>query len=525
MRAKSQHSSLFEWLGLLLPYPILIWFYLPILHGLWSKILNDENYSFGLLLPFVVGFIIYRKWPQIQRTVLKPTWLGLVVMVIGFILNFFWILGGVVYLGYLSLFLVIIGLLMLQGGFRLIRILAFPIFLVFIMLPLPETLVKAVTFRLQLLSSFLAARTLEYLGYPVFLQGNIIDLGYRKLQVVEACSGMGYLISALVLGFIFCYFFQRRSWKVLILLLSIFPATILANVIRLVSIAFFPILQAGVWHVGIGLVIFILVFYYLVLINWILNTLSPPPVAPPVTSAPAAEQTPSPRSQASHYLYNLAGLALVILAIPITFYLSQTKPVPLVQNFDRFPLKIGNWEGSRSYIDPTILKVLGTDEYFEATYVNPQHGPVSLWIAYYADHYREKGLFHNPLTCMVGGGWNLVREQQSELAPGLSVRNLLIERSGVQQMVYYWYLQGNRWLASEYSLKIYLGLDAIFSRRNNGALIRLITPASPSAKEAQERLRLFARSLLPVMQQFFHIEKHPGTAVGKERVAGKPDHG
>lgn len=517
-----QLPFLWKWIFIFLPYPVLIFFYWPVLCILGDRIANDENYSFGLLLPFVIVYIIYCKWPQIQQTVFRPTWLGLVVMFIGFILNLFFTLSRVTYVGFLSLFLVVFGLLMLQGGFRLIRILTFPLLLFFIMLPLPLVLVKVVTFRLQILSSFLAAKTLQGLGYPVFLQGNVIDLGTRQLQIVEACSGLGYLISALVLGIIFCYFYQRRHWKSLILLISVIPATVLANALRLVCIAFFPFLQAGLWHMAIGLIIFMLVFFNLTVINWLLNKLSPPPVAQSVKSAIPKETSPLD-SRVSHNLYYLAGLALVILAFTVSQQIGHTKAVPLVQNFDRFPLKIGSWEGSRSYLEPSIIEVLGTDEYFEANYANLQHGPVSLWIAYYPDNYKEKGVPHNPETCMVGGGWQIVRDQQLEISPGSPVRYLLMERSGVQQVVYYWYLQNNRWIASQSFFKIYLTLDAVINRRNNGALIRLITPATPGMEEAQGRLRLFAQSLLPVLQQFFQVDKNTEPTIGKERVAEKGD--
>jgi exosortase D (VPLPA-CTERM-specific) len=523
MKNKVQVSLLPKWLLIILPYAILIWYYWLILCIILSRFTGDESYSFGFLLPFVIVYIIYYKWAQIQRTIFKPSWLGLVVMVIGFTFNYLWTVSRVSYLGFLSLFFVVIGLLMLQGGVRLIRILAFPILLFFIMLPLPLVLVKAVTFRLQILSSFLAAKTLQGLGYPVFLQGNVIDLGNRQLQIVEACSGLGYLISALVLGIIFCYFYQRRHWKVLTLLISVIPATVLANALRLVFIAFFPFLEVGFWHMAIGLIIFMLVFFELTLINWLLNKLSP---AQSSMSAPAPEKTSPHESRVSHnlYKYNLAGLALVILMVLVTWQLGHTQPVPLVQNFDRFPLKIGPWEGSRSYQEPAILKVLGTDECLEANYVNPQHGAVSLWIAYYPDNYKEKGIPHSPQVCMVGAGWEILRDQQIELAPGLPVRYVLLGRSGVQQVVYYWYLQNNRWLASQNSMKIYLTLDAILNRQNNGALIRLMTPATPGVAEAQKRLRLFAHSLIPALQQFFHIEKNPELTVGKKRVRGNGDH-
>jgi exosortase D (VPLPA-CTERM-specific) len=523
MKTRILSPSLFKWLPVFLLYTILIFYYWPILYILGDRLAKDENYSFGLLLPFVIAYIIYGKWPQIQRTAINPTWIGLIVMFIGFGLNFIFAVSRVSYLGYISLFLVIIGLLLLQGGFRLIRVLAFPIVLFFIMLPLPLVLVKAVTFRLQIFSSFLAAKTLQGLGYPVFLQGNVIDLGIRQLQIVEACSGLGYLISALVLGIIFCYFYQRRLWKVLILLISVVPATVLANALRLVCIAFFPFLQAGFWHMAIGMIIFILVFLCLSLNNWLLNKLSPPPIAP--SEMPAIPESSPPDSRVSHNLYNLAGLALVILAVTVTLHLGHTQSIPLVQDFDRFPLKIGPWEGSRGYVEPAILEVLGTNEYFEGNYFNRQYGQVSLWIAYYPDNYKEKGVPHNPETCMVGGGWKIVSDQEIELAPNLPVRKLLMERSGMRQVVYYWFLQNNQWVSGMSSLKIYLTLDAILNRRNNGALIRLSTPVNSSVEEAQERLGLFADSLLPALREFFHVVKGKGSALKLKRAAGSGDNG
>ncbi len=525
MRTKVQLTLTLKWLLIISPYPILLWFYFPILDGIWKRIATDENYSFGLLLPFVIAYIIYIKWPQIQRSVFNPTWVGLAIMVIGFTLNFFWTLGAATYLGNLSFFLVVIGLLMMQFGFQLIRLLAFPMLLVFLMLPLPNTLLKAVTFRLQLLSSFLAAKTLSSLGHPVFLHGNVIDLGYRQLQVVEACSGMGYLITALILAIIFCYFYQHRYWKVSILLLSVVPASVLANTGRLVTIAFFPIFQEGFWHMAIGLIIFIFIFFYLMLINMILDKLDPPSVSQPARSAPTPRETSASYLQRKFNWYHLAGLTVVILAIPITFHLNLIQSIPLPRNFDQFPLQIGPWEGRRSYVEPAILKILQTNEYLEASYANSKFGPVSLWIAYYPDNYRQKGFQHNPEICMVGGGWKIVREEQTDLAPGLPVKYILLEQSGKQQIVYYWYLHNNRWIASEISFKTYLGLDALFKKRNDGALVRLITPAAPNVTEAQARLRDFGQYLIPALQQFFQLDEKLGTTVVEKKAEGKKDHG
>jgi EpsI family protein len=266
-----------------------------------------------------------------------------------------------------------------------------------------------------------------------------------------------------------------------------------------------------------------LVFFYLTVINWLLNKLNPSPVSQSAISAPAPKEIASPASQVNRYPYNVAGLALVVLAVTVTVHLGHTQPVPLVQNFDRFPLKIGNWEGSRGYLEPDIIKVLETDEYLEVNYVNPQPGPVSLWIAYYPANYKEKGIGHYPEACLVGAGWKIVRDQQIELAPGLPVNYLLVERSGARQVVYYWYLQNNRWIANQTSFKIYLTLDAVLTRRNNGALIRLMAPVVSNVEDAEARLRSFAQPLLPALQQFFHMDKSPGPTVRFDKAEGKAE--
>lgn len=69
-------------------------------------------------------------------------------------------------------------------------------------------------------------------------------------------------------------------------------------------------------------------------------------------------------------------------------------------------------------------------------------------------------------------------------------------------MVYYWYLQQGSWLASEYSSRLSMGWNGLLRYRNDGAIVRLITPAQPSVGQARERLEGFVRLLIPVLPQF-----------------------
>ena len=199
---------------------------------------------------------------------------------------------------------------------------------------------------------------------------------------------------------------------------------------------------------------------------------------------------------------------IVMVAGYLAHRVGNIAPVPLRQSFDNFPLHLGPWQGKRTYIDPAMFEATSANAYLEATFSNVAHESVSLWIAYY-ENQKGRGSVHSPFTCLTGGGWTLIESQVTDLAPGLPVRCMVMEQGGTRHLICYWYLQRGRWLANEYLNKLYLSYDGLMSRRADGALIRLITPAGPDVKSAQERLTSFARLLVPVLPQFiaYHQEK------------------
>src|SRR5207253_2194127 len=87
--------------------------------------------------------------------------------------------------------------------------------------------------KLQLWSSQLGVAVIRLFGISVYLEGNVIDLGSYKLQVVEACSGLRYLFPLMTLGFIAALFFRAPLWKRSILFLSTIPITVLMNSFRI----------------------------------------------------------------------------------------------------------------------------------------------------------------------------------------------------------------------------------------------------------------------------------------------------
>lgn len=182
--------------------------------------------------------------------------------------------------------------------------------------------------------------------------------------------------------------------------------------------------------------------------------------------------------------------------------LAQAPPVPLLQSFDHFPLVLGPWQGRRGDIDASTVKVLGTKDYLNATFVGPGNKTVSLWIAYYGNLRKQAGIVHSPFYCMTGSGWTVKEEKEIEMLPGKPANYLLMEQGRDRQVVYYWFMQRGRWLSGMYSNQIYLGFDNLMSGRADGALIRLMTPVDPDVQSAKARLDDYAKLLVPLLSKF-----------------------
>ena len=115
----------------------------------------------------------------------------------------------------LGFLVVLAGLVLALGGSSLLRLTIFPIVLLLFCIPPPHFVNAQLSWRMQLVSSWLGVEFLRLFGYSVFLEGNVIDLGAYKLQVVEACSGLRYLYPLMSVGFLMAYMYQGAlRWRI-----------------------------------------------------------------------------------------------------------------------------------------------------------------------------------------------------------------------------------------------------------------------------------------------------------------------
>ena len=227
----------------------------------WSK----PEYSHGyLIIPialYLFLLILDREGKPPNQVPARRT-PGVVTVIAGLILG---LLGNLVQIPDIvtyGLIVCIAGLVLtVLGTYRGLRFWAPVAYLVF-MLPLPTFVYLPLSIKLQSLSSELGVGLLSLFGVPVFLDGNIIDLGTFKLQVAEACSGLRYLFPLMSFGFLFAVLYRGPIWHKILLFLSTIPIAVLMNSFRIAVVGFlvnrYGIKQAeGFLHFFEGWVIFL----------------------------------------------------------------------------------------------------------------------------------------------------------------------------------------------------------------------------------------------------------------------------
>lgn len=495
-------------LGVLLGF--LYWDGLVFAAEVWFE---SPEYSHGVMIPFIALFLVWQQKERLRTLVLNPTWLGPTLLLLGLALNLLGKLSALYILIHYSLIVVLAGLVLSYWGPGGLRLLGMPLLFLVLMIPLPNILYKGLSSELQLLSSQLGVSLIRLFGISVFLEGNVIDFGKMKLEVVEACNGLRYMFPLMTVGFILAYFFRAPWWQRVLIFLSSIPVTVLMNSLRIgiigVMVEYWgPAMAEGFLHDFEGWLVFMASCAILLLemavfarvngyrLRQTLSISSPTPSS--VSSTPLILGKPI-----------ISCGMLIIMAVMLHIFVStRADVVPSRSMFTQFPLEISDWRGHQSAIDQEYIDVLKFDDYLMADYVHPPLEAVNLYIAYYATQ-RAGQSTHSPRTCIPGGGWEIESLDQRTLrmsTPGktLDVNRVLIRKGEERQLVYYWFQQRGRVVTNEYAVKWYLLWDAITRHRTDGALMRLTTriPPMQDVAVAESQLNGFAEKMLSQLPRY-----------------------
>ena len=296
-------------------------------HSWWT----DENYSHGLLIPFIISYIVWSQRERFARAAQRSAMVtGLIAVWAALLALWAGVAGAELFLQRASLVLMLAGTVLYFWGFALLRLLVVPLFLLLLAIPIPAIVFNKIAFPLQLFASRCAVWAMMVFDIPVLRQGNVIELmplgamETKKLEVVEACSGIRSLMTLVTLAVVFAYFTHSRGgtnpsgeypsdnskakgllrtaagamsrlksywfWRSTVILLSAIPIAIFTNALRVsgtgVLAHYYGTKVAdGFFHSFSGWVIYIVAFLMLFSVGWILDR-----------AKPTSNKTPNSRS-------------------------------------------------------------------------------------------------------------------------------------------------------------------------------------------------------------------------------------
>jgi len=242
-----------------------------------SDWIRDDNNSHGFLILPLSLYFVWERRRRLLEAQARPAWGGMLLAAAGVVLT---VLDMHPFVNRMAMLLALAGILLGLLGRERLRVLAFPLLFLLLMIPIPAIILNQVAFPLQLVASKFGEWTLASCRVPVLREGNVIHLANTSLEVAEACSGIRSLVSLLTLGIVYGYFMESRLWVRVVLALATAPVAIVANAARVAGTglaAHYYGEQAsqGFFHAFSGWVVFIVAFAMIFAIHRVIRFAAP----------------------------------------------------------------------------------------------------------------------------------------------------------------------------------------------------------------------------------------------------------
>ena len=258
--------------------------YYMLAHTVWA---TDEQ-GHGPIILAISLWLMWRRRAEYQALEARPaTWSGAVLLLIGFLL---YMLGHTQQLETFevaSQILVLAGCLLVLKGPGALRLMAFPLFFMIFMVPLPSVLVQIITVPLKTAVSYVAEAILHQVGYPIARTGVILSVGPYQLLVADACAGLNSMFTLEALGLLYMNLMNYTSIpRNVTLAVLIIPISFIANIIRvmilvLVTYHFGDAAGQGFVHGFAGMVLFMVALVLILAVDTLLGLVFRQRRAPP----------------------------------------------------------------------------------------------------------------------------------------------------------------------------------------------------------------------------------------------------
>ncbi|MNM25903.1 Transmembrane exosortase [compost metagenome] len=479
---------------------------------LWAR---SQTFAHGFLIVPISAWLAWRRRARLAALPQRPSAPGLLLLAV---LGLAWLLADAANVQVVEQYAATAMLpacVLAVLGWPAVRLLAFPLAYLFLAVPFGEVFLEPL---IDFTASF-TVTALQLTGVPVFRDGSNFSLPTGNWSVVEACSGLRYLIAALALGALFAHLQCHSARRRLAVMAAALLVPILANGVRAYLIVMLGHLSNMRLAVGVDHLIYGWLFFGLValLLFWLAARWRerPPPRVVPVAPAHAAGTFDARANGRASVRATVACVALAALwpALALASHRHDGQPVaapspplaavPAPDGWRRLPDTAAPWQAPFA----------GAPGQFLATYA-PHAGKagaadgdsalrVSLQLAWYARQGRDAELLAHQ-TLPYGARWTpLSHGQQTPSLPGgpRTVRESVLAHGSERLLVWRYYRQGGVATAEPILVKLLLAQAKLLGMRQDGAEILVFASYDELAPPPRAALHAFLQAALPAIHQ------------------------
>jgi len=219
--------------------------YAPVLVALIVQWLDDGDASYGLVVAIAAALVFSQRLPRVRALPLTGSPIASIFIALSAAVYMAGTLAADLFLVRVSLPAFAASCIWFTAGSAQLRLLAAPLALCVIAIPLPDAVVTEATLPLQLVASQSAAALLHVVGVPVVRDGNVLALGTVSLEVAQACSGMRSLVTLLALVAVYGAWRPLPLRRVAALAVATVPVALAGNSLRIAVTALLATTSLG----------------------------------------------------------------------------------------------------------------------------------------------------------------------------------------------------------------------------------------------------------------------------------------
>jgi exosortase A len=408
----------------------------------WSMVTvwaESETFAHGFVILPISAFLVWRKRHELYLVRPEPVRYGPAVLVLP---GFFWLLGYVSDVQVVQQYCLVVTIILLVWvllGWKVIKLLAFPLGYLLFAVPFGKFLVP---YMIDINASF-AVSALRLSGVPVFAEGSSFSTPGISWKVVEVCSGMRYLIAAVVVGTLYAYLNYQSLKRRLLFVLVTIVVILIASGLRVYSIVmighFIDIRYAkGFDHLFIGWVFFGVV---ILLLFWIGSFWHEDTGESRAGHAEVALTGQGPAVARPLWVVIGAGSLLVLAVWPVLGSWIQSRAESNVEVSLQVPAATAGWSLSAPLVDDWKPNYTGYDAEISQTYQKDGRR-IGVYLLYYKAQRQGAELINARNQIVKRGIWQKAArsEQHSIRVPGaiIDVMKTRLYSASRKMLVYNW---------------------------------------------------------------------------------------